>query len=116
MLSFQKRTQVIFNQTLFDLKFNFLKTKTSDPSIVLRGTENVFFYCNQRPINYVKSELKEIVSNIRIRYKDSIGLSDDSNRKLPFIYVDIQIPPSEYDGTKSNSILFGGHKTNTRVL
>lgn len=70
-----------------------------DPSIVLKGPENVFFYCNQRPINYVKSELKDIVSNIRVRYKDAIGLNVDNNQKIPFIYVDIQIPPSEYDGT-----------------
>lgn len=65
---------------------------------MLKGTEHVFFYCNQRPINYVKSELKDIVTSIRTRYKGAIGLAADNNKKLPFMYIDIQIPPSEYDG------------------
>lgn len=66
---------------------------------MLKGPECVFFYCNQRPINYVKSEMKDIVTNIRNRYKEVIGLAVDNNKKTPFIYIDIQIPPCEYDGT-----------------
>ncbi|KAG2198514.1 hypothetical protein INT47_008618 [Mucor saturninus] len=103
---------ILFGPRLADMTERFIETdeedpiltvdvvlpkKNSDPSIVLKGPENVFFYCNQRPINYVKSELKDIVSNIRVRYKDAIGLNVDNNQKLPFIYLDIQIPPSEYD-------------------
>jgi DNA mismatch repair ATPase MutL len=68
-----------------------------DPSVVLKGPERIYFYVNQRPINYVKSELKEIVTTIRTRYKDAIGLNDASSKKTPFIYIDIQMPPDEYD-------------------
>ncbi|KAL9537541.1 hypothetical protein MBANPS3_011687 [Mucor bainieri] len=70
--------------------------RNSDPSIVYKGGDRVFIYVNQRPINYVKSELKELVACIRDKYREAIGLSEN-NKKNPFMYVDIQIQPDEYD-------------------
>ncbi|KAI8095388.1 hypothetical protein BDF21DRAFT_5333 [Thamnidium elegans] len=69
----------------------------SDPSIILKGPERIYFYVNQRPINYVKSELKEIVTLIRNRYREAIGLTENTSKKTPFIYIDIQLPPNEFD-------------------
>lgn len=68
-----------------------------DPSVVYKGGDRVFIYVNQRPINYVKSEMKELVTTIRNRYREIIGLNEN-NKKNPFMYVDIQIAPNEYDG------------------
>lgn len=68
-----------------------------DPSVIYKGGDRVFIYVNQRPINYVKSELKEVVTSARDKYREAIGLSE-SNKKNPFVYMDIQIPPDEYDG------------------
>lgn len=59
----------------------------------------MFIYVNQRPINYVKSELKDLVACIRDKYREAIGLNQ-TNKKNPFMYVDIQVQPDEYDGTK----------------
>ncbi|ORE04382.1 hypothetical protein BCV72DRAFT_211457 [Rhizopus microsporus var. microsporus] len=47
-----------------------------DPSVILKGNDRVFFYVNQRPIHYVKSELKELVTTIRTRYREVVGLSE----------------------------------------
>lgn len=69
-----------------------------DPSVIYKGGDRVFVYVNQRPINYVKSGLKELVSTIRNRYRQCLGLSDTFNKKNPFIYLDIQLEPNEYDG------------------
>ncbi|KAG1212169.1 hypothetical protein G6F68_004172 [Rhizopus microsporus] len=70
-----------------------------DPSVILKGNDHVFFYVNQRPIHYVKSELKELVTTIRTRYREVVGLSEAvSSKKTPFIYIDIQLPPDEIDG------------------
>lgn len=41
--------------------------------------------------------MKELVNTIRNRYREVIGLSEN-NKKNPFMYVDIQIAPDEYDG------------------
>ncbi|KAI7898388.1 DNA mismatch repair protein [Cokeromyces recurvatus] len=69
----------------------------SDPSVILKE-DRIFVYVNQRPINYVKSELKYAISMIRDRYRQAIGLSSEiTRRKNPFIYLDIQIAPNEYD-------------------
>ncbi|KAG1174199.1 hypothetical protein G6F70_004039 [Rhizopus microsporus] len=69
------------------------------PSVILKGNDHVFFYVNQRPIHYVKSELKELVTTIRTRYREVVGLSEAvSSKKTPFIYIDIQLPPDEIDG------------------
>jgi DNA mismatch repair ATPase MutL len=59
---------------------------------------------NQRPINYVKSELKDLVSTIRNRYRQCLGLSDTYNKKNPFIYLNIQLEPNEYDGKQYNAL------------
>lgn len=64
----------------------------------------MFIYVNQRPINYVKSELKDLVTCIRDKYREAIGLSQ-SNKKNPFMYVDIQIQPDEYDGKINNKVV-----------
>lgn len=70
----------------------------TDPSVILKGPDRIYIYANQRPINYVKSELKELVSTIKSRYYDCIGLSqNNSNKKPPFMYIDVQLPPNEYD-------------------
>ncbi|GAA5801706.1 hypothetical protein HPULCUR_007157 [Helicostylum pulchrum] len=69
----------------------------SDPSIILKGPERIYFYVNQRPIDYAKSELKEIVTSIRNRYREAIGLTENTSKKTPFIYIDIQLPPNEFD-------------------
>lgn len=68
-----------------------------DPSVVYKGGDRVFIYVNQRPINYVKSELKDLVTCIKDKHREAIGLGE-SNKKNPFMYVDIQIQPDEYDG------------------
>ncbi|KAI9468904.1 MAG: hypothetical protein EXX96DRAFT_589667 [Benjaminiella poitrasii] len=69
----------------------------SDPSVVLKE-DCVFVYANQRPINYTKSELKNVIALIRDRYRQMIGLDANvTKRKNPFIYLDIQIVPNEYD-------------------
>ncbi|KAK4509202.1 Ubiquitin conjugation factor E4 [Mucor velutinosus] len=70
--------------------------QNSDPSVIYKGGDRVFIYVNQRPINYVKSELKELVTWIRDKYREAIGLSEN-NKKNPFIYMDIQLQPEEYD-------------------
>ncbi|MBM6386958.1 MAG: hypothetical protein JSY10_23645 [Paenibacillus sp.] len=82
----------------FFTKSTFFLLKISDPSIILKGPERIYFYVNQRPINYVKSELKEIVTLIRNRYREAIGLTENTSKKTPFIYIDIQLPPNEFDG------------------
>ncbi|KAG1031395.1 hypothetical protein G6F26_000033 [Rhizopus arrhizus] len=75
-----------------------LPKKNSDPSVILKGGERVFFYVNQRPIHYVKSELKELVTTIRNRYRESLGISEAvSAKKTPFIYIHIQLSPDEFD-------------------
>ncbi|GAN04767.1 conserved hypothetical protein [Mucor ambiguus] len=78
--------------------------QNSDPSVVYKGGDRVFIYVNQRPINYVKSELKEIVTCIRDKYREVIGLSEN-NKKNPFMYVDIQIKPDEYDGKLKSRVV-----------
>lgn len=75
-----------------------------DPSVIYKGGDRVFIYVNQRPINYVKSELKDLVTCIRDKYREAIGLSQ-SNKKNPFMYVDIQIQPDEYDGKINNKVV-----------
>ncbi|CEP14772.1 hypothetical protein [Parasitella parasitica] len=73
-----------------------LPKRNSDPSVIYKGGDRVFVYVNQRPINYVKSELKELVTSVRNRYRENVGLNEN-NRKNPFMYIDIQMSPDEYD-------------------
>ncbi|CAO3636762.1 unnamed protein product [Mucor hiemalis] len=75
----------------------FLPKANSDPSAMLKGPDRVFIYVNDRPINYVKSELKDLVTLIRTRYRDTIGLTENTSKKTPFIYLNIRISPDEYD-------------------
>ncbi|CAO3600192.1 unnamed protein product [Absidia cylindrospora] len=72
-----------------------LPSKYSDPSQIFKG-EHVFIYVDKRPINYAKSDLKELVSMVRQRYKKVLGLEDDS-KKIPFMYIDIQSSFGGYD-------------------
>ncbi|KAG1473652.1 hypothetical protein G6F56_000833 [Rhizopus delemar] len=72
--------------------------KNSDPSVILKGGDRIFFYVNQRPINYVKSELKDLVTTIRNRYREYLGLGEAvSAKKTPFVYVHIQLSPDTFD-------------------
>ncbi|CEG73722.1 hypothetical protein RMATCC62417_09050 [Rhizopus microsporus] len=64
-----------------------LPKKNSDPSVILKGNDRVFFYVNQRPIHYVKSELKELVTTIRTRYREVVGLSEVLKRLPSFISI-----------------------------
>jgi DNA mismatch repair ATPase MutL len=78
-----------------------LPKSNSDPTVILKSIDRIYIYVNQRPINYVKSELKQLVHTIRNKYIETIGLNESSmNKKNPFIYIDIQLPPNEYDGKK----------------
>ncbi|KAG1121760.1 hypothetical protein G6F42_012115 [Rhizopus arrhizus] len=88
-----------------------LPKRNSDPSVIYKGGDRVFIYVNQRPINYVKSELKEVVTSARDKYREAIGLSE-SNKKNPFVYMDIQIPPDEYDVNiePNKTIIYFHHK------
>ncbi|ORZ09196.1 hypothetical protein BCR42DRAFT_423934 [Absidia repens] len=72
-----------------------LPSRYSDPSQIFKG-ERVFIYVDKRPINYAKSDLKELVSMVRQRYKKALGLEDDS-KKIPFMYIDIQSSFGGYD-------------------
>jgi hypothetical protein len=83
--------------------------------------DSVFFFVNGRPINYAKSELKDVVTLMRRYYREAIGLNEgnyyhyyfkwytnvnyitmlaSSARKTPFMYIDIQLKPDEYDGKR----------------
>ncbi|KAI8883249.1 hypothetical protein K501DRAFT_249983 [Backusella circina FSU 941] len=69
----------------------------SDPSLIYKG-DHVFFFVNGRPINYAKSELKDVVVLMRQYYREAIGLNEASSaKKTPFMYIDIQLQPNEYD-------------------
>ncbi|KAI9261761.1 hypothetical protein BY458DRAFT_515851 [Sporodiniella umbellata] len=72
----------------------FIPKKDADPTIMLKN-DRIFFYVNQRPINYAKSDLKGLVTTIKNRYKECLGLHEV--KKTPFIYVHIQLPPDTYD-------------------
>lgn len=65
---------------------------------MLKGPDRVFIYVNDRPINYVKSELKDLVTLIRNRYRDALGLTENTSKKTPFIYLNIRLSPDQYDG------------------
>lgn len=39
-----------------------------------------------------------MVTLIRNRYREAIGLTENTSKKTPFIYIDIQLPPNEFDG------------------
>lgn len=39
-----------------------------------------------------------MVTLIRNRYRETIGLTETTIKKTPFIYIDIQLPPNKYDG------------------
>lgn len=106
-----------FNKSFFFFFF-------PDPSVILKGGERIFFYVNQRPIHYVKSELKELVATIRNRYRESLGISEGilyfyskkdrlliktyttavSAKKTPFIYIHIQLSPDEFDGIEIHNL------------
>ncbi|CDH58863.1 pms1 protein homolog 1 [Lichtheimia corymbifera JMRC:FSU:9682] len=70
----------------------------SDPSIVNKG-DRIYVFVNKRPINYARSELKEMVSIIRKRYQQAAALSDGapSSSCNPFMYIDIQLNADQYD-------------------
>lgn len=68
-----------------------------DPNVIYKD-DRIFAYVNQRPISYVQSELKDVIALIKNRYRQALGLSDNNKRKNPFIYLDIQLSPNEYDG------------------
>ncbi|KAI8093098.1 histidine kinase-like ATPase [Halteromyces radiatus] len=72
-----------------------LPSKLSDPSYIFKG-DRVFIYVNKRPINYAKSDLKEMVAMVRRRYKRTLDLDDDV-RKVPFMYIDVQTGFGDYD-------------------
>ncbi|CAO3624899.1 unnamed protein product [Cunninghamella echinulata] len=79
------------------LKLNcLLPTKNSDPNLLFKNN-NVFVYVNQRPINYFKSNLKELVAMVRQRYKHVLDLANDDSVKSPFMYIDIQSSQGSYD-------------------
>ncbi|KAI7866294.1 hypothetical protein BDF14DRAFT_874800 [Spinellus fusiger] len=73
-----------------------LPLASAEPAVVYKG-DKVFIYCNARPIKYAKSELKEVVNMIRKRYKEVSGLAYDTKLQTPFMYVDIQTNPNQYD-------------------
>ncbi|KAI8393440.1 histidine kinase-like ATPase [Radiomyces spectabilis] len=68
----------------------------ADPTSIYRG-DRVFIYVNGRPINYLKSELKDLVVMFRKRYRDVTGAVDVPVKKTPFMYMDIHVPTDEYD-------------------
>ncbi|KAI8328361.1 hypothetical protein BC941DRAFT_385530 [Chlamydoabsidia padenii] len=72
-----------------------LPSTSSDPSHIFKG-DRVFIYVDKRPINYAKSELKELVTMVRKRYKQTLGLEDDG-KKIPFMYIDIKTGYGDYD-------------------
>lgn len=47
-----------------------------DPAVVYRG-DRVFIYVNKRPINYARSDLKEMISLARNRLRQILGSADD---------------------------------------
>ncbi|KAI8645587.1 hypothetical protein BD408DRAFT_382102 [Parasitella parasitica] len=109
--SIEKTVGIIYGSQLSNMVERFIETDTkhptltidmiipkrnSDPSVVYKGGDRVFIYVNQRPINYIKSDMKELVASVRNRYREVIGLSEN-NRKNPFMYIDIQLPPDQYD-------------------
>lgn len=51
------------------------KVTIPDPSIVSKG-DRIYVFVNKRPINYARSELKEMVSIVRKRYQQAAGSSD----------------------------------------
>ncbi|KAI8060864.1 hypothetical protein BC940DRAFT_311279 [Gongronella butleri] len=74
-----------------------LPALTADPACVLATTDRFFFYINQRPINYAKSELREIATMMRKRYKQAVHMDDDEPRKTPFVYLDISMSNHDFD-------------------
>ncbi|ORZ01287.1 hypothetical protein BCR43DRAFT_486696, partial [Syncephalastrum racemosum] len=73
-----------------------LPLENSDPSVVYRG-DRLFIHVNRRPIQYTKSDLKDIVTLLRRRYRRAVGLLDEFSKKIPFAYINICIDPSQYD-------------------
>ncbi|KAI8087671.1 uncharacterized protein B0P05DRAFT_635392 [Gilbertella persicaria] len=71
-----------------------LPKPNSDPSVVYRQ-DKMFIYVNHRPIHYIKSELKELIHTIKTKYNQASKYNDQ--KKNPFVFMDIQIPPKEYD-------------------
>lgn len=75
------------NDDLSILKLNcLLPTKNSDPNVIFKNN-NVFVYVNQRPINYFKSNLKELVAMVRQRYKQVLGLSSGNFFFHLYVYI-----------------------------
>lgn len=111
--SIESSMSILFGTSLTDMMEHFLETdldhptlsvdvilpkSNSDPSITLKGgPDRIYIYVNDRPINYIKSELKELVHTIRMRYRDTIGLNENTSKKIPFIYINIKLSPHEYD-------------------
>ncbi|KAI8967090.1 hypothetical protein BDF20DRAFT_250617 [Mycotypha africana] len=69
----------------------------SDPNVTLKQ-DLIFVYVNQRPIHHAQSELTDVISLIKTRYKQHLGLEKGLTKKSPFIYLDIQLSPAQYDG------------------
>ncbi|KAI7883808.1 hypothetical protein K492DRAFT_235191 [Lichtheimia hyalospora FSU 10163] len=69
-----------------------LPKATSDSSIVNKG-DRTYVFVNKRPINYARSELKEMVSIIKKRYQQAFGLSDDI--QLNADQYDVNVEPSK---------------------
>ncbi|KAI8985451.1 hypothetical protein BDB01DRAFT_834976 [Pilobolus umbonatus] len=104
---------IIFGSHLADMLERYLETDTedeslvidivlpkmnSDPSVVYKGSDHIYVNVNKRPIHYGHSELRDLIMTIKNKYRDSLGLSENSvRRKNPFIYLDIQLPPNRYD-------------------
>ncbi|ORX62231.1 hypothetical protein DM01DRAFT_1298847 [Hesseltinella vesiculosa] len=89
-----------------------LPAQDSDPTCVLSFTDRAFLYINQRPINYAKSDLREITTMVKRRYKQALRMEEDESRKAPFFYLDIQTSSLEFDVNvePDKSVVFIHHK------
>ncbi|KAI8369785.1 histidine kinase-like ATPase, partial [Choanephora cucurbitarum] len=101
------RVSMLFSRTLStmlsewveekdELKIRALIPKADSNPAEIYKENKVYVYVNQRPIHYVASELKQAINAFKIRCRETLGFDDQ--KKLPFLFLHIQIPPTEYDG------------------
>lgn len=78
---YQKRKTSV-SGNIFNIHCNWAFIKDQkDPSIIYRG-DRVFIYVNQRPVNYIRSDLKDLVSLAKNRLREILGLADDGQKSL----------------------------------
>ena len=74
----------------------FLPSPESDPTVVSKtNNDKCFLYVNQRPI--IQKDVVSLVSSKFCAFMVEKDKMVSGSRRYPFIFLDIMLPPHEYD-------------------